>query len=178
MAECYLFTGGSSCGKSGHAEALLCRKATGRKLYLATMEPFGTEAAQRIARHRAMRAGKGFETAEWPRDLLSFTPEAPVSGILLEDMGNLVANEVFSPEGCPEHLVEHIVEGVDHLSRFCNTLVIVTNETGCDGGAYPVETRRYIQTLGAVNAALAARCHGVARSVCGFLIPLKGAQLF
>ena len=56
-----LITGGSKCGKSSFAEKLL-NDFTGRKIYIATMQPFGADAFEAIERHRKMRAGKGFET--------------------------------------------------------------------------------------------------------------------
>ena len=55
-------SGGSSSGKSAFAESLIVKSGIARRLYIATMEPFGAEAAVRIERHRALRAGKGFDT--------------------------------------------------------------------------------------------------------------------
>lgn len=173
-----MFTGGAACGKSAHAEGFLCRTAPGDKLYLATMEPFGAEALSRIARHRTLRAGKGFHTAERFRDLAGFDPGRSYDGILLEDIGNLLANELFSPEGAGPRAEEAVLAGVEGLARRCAILVLVTNEIGGDGMDYPPQTRAYIRRLGRLNAALAARCDGAARSVCGILVPLKGGALF
>ena len=58
-----LVTGGASSGKSAYAEQLAC-SLPGSRYYLAAMKPFGEEGARRIARHRALRAGKGFVTVE------------------------------------------------------------------------------------------------------------------
>ena len=58
-----LVTGGASSGKSACAETLACA-LPGSHYYLAAMKPFGEEGARRIARHRALRAGKGFVTVE------------------------------------------------------------------------------------------------------------------
>ena len=100
-----LVFGGAASGKSGWAEDLICAlPRTGPLIYLATMEPWGGEAAARIGRHKALRAGKGFScTVERPRDLAGWAPPAG-SAVLLEDLGNLAANELFSggafdPEG-------------------------------------------------------------------------------
>ena len=92
-----LVFGGAASGKSGWAEDLICTlPRTGPLIYLATMEPGGGEAAERIRRHRALRAGKGFScTVERPRDLAGWAPPAG-SAVLLEDLGNLAANELFS----------------------------------------------------------------------------------
>ena len=56
-----LVIGAAASGKSAYAESL-CLGHDGPRVYLATMEPFGEEGARRIARHRALREGKGFST--------------------------------------------------------------------------------------------------------------------
>ena len=66
-----LIIGGSASGKSEYAERLVC-SLPGKRIYVATMEPFGEEGRERIARHRKLREGKGFVTAEVPRDLGAF----------------------------------------------------------------------------------------------------------
>lgn len=179
MGQLYLFTGGSASGKSAHAEDFLCRRAPGSKLYLATMEPFGKEAHARIARHRKLRAGKGFLTGECYRDLAEFRPDTHFDGILLEDLGNLMANHLFAlePQGAEETL-EAILTGIETLQTCCDTLTLVTNEVGRDGLLYPPETITYIQTLSRLNTLLLPRCDGAWESVCGILIPLKGGPAF
>lgn len=92
-----LVTGGSASGKSAHAERLLCEHAASSRLYLATMQPFGAAAQKRIARHRALRQGKGFQTVERPLNLAGLELPRRYDGILLEDLGNLLANELFAP---------------------------------------------------------------------------------
>ena len=52
-----LVTGGSASGKSAVAEEL-CVKLGKQTAYIATMQPFGKDAAYRIDRHRKLRAGK------------------------------------------------------------------------------------------------------------------------
>ena len=58
-----LVTGGSGSGKSEYAERLAAAGGTPR-IYVATMIPWDDEGRRRIEKHRAMRAGKGFETVE------------------------------------------------------------------------------------------------------------------
>ena len=58
-----IVTGGSGSGKSAFAEALAMELGK-KRYYIATMYPFGEESKQKIARHRAMRAEKQFETIE------------------------------------------------------------------------------------------------------------------
>lgn len=167
-----LVTGGAASGKSAHAERILCDKARSR-LYLATMQPFGKAAEMRIARHRALREGKGFDTIERPLDLAGMTLETRYDGILLEDLGNLLANELFAPEGAGDAAFGSIVAGIERLQECCETLVVVTNAVFSDGLPYPPETLRYIQLLGQLNIALAQRAQAVYESVCGILLPIK-----
>ena len=65
-----LLVGGAASGKSSLAEALAVSFA-GPRAYIATMRPVGAEGRARVARHRALRAGKGFVTIECYRGLSS-----------------------------------------------------------------------------------------------------------
>ena len=159
-----LVTGGAASGKSEHAERLVCEKAQSR-LYLATMQPFGKSAEARIARHRALRAGKGFATVERTLDLANLRLSRQYDGILLEDLGNLLANELFA--------FDSIVAGVDNLQKYCETLVIVSNEIFADGVPYPPETMQYIRILGELHQKLTGKADAVYESVCGILLPVK-----
>ncbi len=132
-----LVTGGSASGKSAHAERLLCEHAAGSRLYLATMQPFGAAAQKRIARHRALRQGKRFETVECPLNLAGLELSRRYDGILLEDLGNLLANELFAPAGAKDAAFGSILAGIERLQDCCETLVIVTNEIFSDGPALP-----------------------------------------
>ena len=63
-------TGGSGSGKSAYAEKRVASFGSHlKRYYLATMENCDEESEKRIQRHRAMRADKGFETIESPRDI-------------------------------------------------------------------------------------------------------------
>ena len=169
-----LVTGGAASGKSAHAERLLCAAAQGARLYLATMQPFGKSAEARIARHRALRAGKGFATVERTLDLANLRLSRQYDGILLEDLGNLLANELFAPEGAgAESAFDSIVAGVDNLQKYCETLVIVSNEIFADGVPYPPETMQYIRILGELHQKLTGKADAVYESVCGILLSVK-----
>lgn len=171
-------TGGAASGKSAHAERILCHHTPQKnRLYVATMQPFGKAAEARIARHRVLRAGKGFETAERYTDLVHFRAARCYDGILLECMSNLLANELFAPDGAGEQAVPAILAGVDALEKQCDVLVIVTNEIFSDGETYPPETMQYMRMLGEVNRALFASADAAAESVCGILVPYKGEHL-
>ena len=163
-----LVTGGAASGKSEHAERLVCEKAQSR-LYLATMQPFGKSAEARIARHRALRAGKGFATVERTLDLANLRLSRQY-----DDLGNLLANELFAPEGAgAESAFDSIVAGVDNLQKYCETLVIVSNEIFADGVPYPPETMQYIRILGELHQKLTGKADAVYESVCGILLSVK-----
>ncbi len=176
MSRLIVVTGGSASGKSAHAERILCTLAPRSRLYLATMQPFGAEAQARIARHRTMRADKGFETLERTHDLAHLQISTDYDGILLEDVGNLLANELYAPGGAGEHAVSAACAGIAHLAAQCGTLVAVTNEVFSDGLRYDDETVRYIRALGQLNTALAAHADAVYESVCGILIAHEGEK--
>ena len=52
-----LVTGGSGCGKSTWAEKLVSALPAEKRVYIATMQVYDEESVQRVARHRAQRAG-------------------------------------------------------------------------------------------------------------------------
>ena len=80
-----LVSGGSASGKSRFAEDLAAGRSAGTRIYVATMQVWDEESRRRVARHRAMRAGKGFATVERPLDLERL--EVPAgSTVLLEDL--------------------------------------------------------------------------------------------
>lgn len=168
-----LVTGGSKCGKSSYAENIL-ENFEGRKIYIATMMPFGDEAHQAIERHRKMREKKRFSTVE------KYTSVHEVSGtencaVLLECIGNLCANEMFSGEKICDP-AEKIISGLKALSEKCEKLVIVTNRVGSDGITYPYETQKYIEVIGKVNAAAASMADEVVECVYGIPLKLKGGE--
>lgn len=168
-----LITGGSKSGKSKIAENLL--SGTERKIYLATMEPFGEEAAEVIARHRKMRAGKGFETIEKSRSIHETELPEGVGGVLVECLSTLCANEIFS--GNEHDPTEKIVEGIKALGKKTRLLVVVTSTVNRDGIEYPAETENYIRVLCGVNRKIAELADAVIEAVCGIPLTLKGEIL-
>ena len=90
-----LVLGGAASGKSAYAESLVLKTGLPR-YYLATMQVWDAECAARVEKHRKMRAQKQFETLECPLHLDRLA--LPGRGtVLLEDLGNLVANELYTP---------------------------------------------------------------------------------
>jgi adenosylcobinamide kinase/adenosylcobinamide-phosphate guanylyltransferase len=93
--------------------------------------------------------------------------------VLLEDLGNLAANEMFST-GSPRDPFDAVLRGIDALAAQCSRLVVVTDEIGNDGVLYDPATTAYLAALGALNRAVAARADAVFEVVAGIPIPLKG----
>ena len=158
-----LVLGGAASGKSEYAETLVLRSALPR-YYLATMQVWDAECA-----------AKQFETLECPLHLE--TVRLPRRGTaLLEDLGNLTANELYDPAGAGDAAAEHILQGLDSLAAQCENLIVVSNEVFSGGADYAGDTDRYLLALARVNNALAARADAVVRVVCGIPVYYKGVE--
>lgn len=171
----HLVTGGSASGKSAYAEGLLLQSGQPPFLYVAAMEPRTQETQKKIARHRRMRAGKGFMTLEKYRNLSSLkVPDN--GGILLECISNLLANELFQEDGTilREKAKSAVLKGVGHLAARTDNLVIVTNEVQGDAGSYDKETENYRALLGGINQELARMADEVTEVVYGIPVKIKG----
>ena len=169
-----LVLGGSASGKSEFAEGLVLKAALPR-YYLATMQVWDAECAARVEKHRKMRAKKQFETLECPLHL--DTVRLPARGtVLLEDLGNLTANELYDPSGAGENAAKTILTGLDRLATQCENLIVVSNEVFSGGADYAGDTDLYLKALARVNNALAARADAVVRVVCGIPVYYKGEK--
>ncbi len=162
--------GGSGSGKSAFAERLIVESGAARRIYLATMEPYGEEAGERIARHRALRAGKGFETVERPSDLAGL-PFPPECAVLLEDLTNLFANEWFGVGR--GGAAARVRAGLERLASASVLAVVVGNDLFSGGAVYDGETEAFLAALAALHRELAARAGQVYEVVCGIPIQLR-----
>jgi adenosylcobinamide kinase / adenosylcobinamide-phosphate guanylyltransferase len=170
--------GGAACGKSEYAEALAVTLPilSVPRFYIATMMPFDQEDILRIEKHRAMRAEKGFRTLERYTNLAGLVlPERGT--VLLECLGNLTANELFSESGAGADAYGAIMLGMEKLEAQCDNLVVVSNDVFSDGNSYSEETLGYIETLADVNCALAQRYERVVELVCGIPLAVKGVRI-
>ena len=173
----HVVTGGSGSGKSAYAEKetiRLAKENSCKKYYIATMEPFGEETLNKIARHREMRKDKGFATLECYVDLKG-TSET-LSGrptVLLECMSNLTANEIYRPDGAGDQTADQIMEGVEELCKKCEHVVIVTNEVCSECTRDSEDMIRYKQILSEVNCRLAKKADWVTEVVYGIAVEVK-----
>ncbi len=163
-----LITGGSGCGKSTYAEKLITSFLSTGRVYIATMQVYDEESRKRVARHRAQRADKGFETLECPKGLLN-APIEKGRAALLEDLPNLLANEMFDG-GDPDQ----IVPALKRLGGLFDYLVIVTNDVFADGVRYPDSTQDYIRALARINREAARLADYAAEVVYSIPVALKG----
>ena len=163
-----LVTGGSGCGKSKWAEKLVASLPNENRVYIATMQVYDAESVKRVERHRAQRADKGFRTIECEKDLAS-ADIADSSVVLLEDLVNLMANEMFDGGD-----VSRIVPALNILAKKCRHLIMVTNDVFADGIEYAESTQEYIRQLAEINNAAAQIADCVVEVVYSIPIAVKG----
>ena len=194
-----LVIGAAGSGKSEYAEGLLTKKQKAMKedffpaakllreedflkekekekgnplIYIATMQPWDEECLKRIEKHRKARAGKGFFTIERYLDLAGLILPKK-SRVLLECLSNLMANEIYAPEGGGR---KALLRGTDLLLAQCEELVIVTNEVFSGGSKYEGDSLNYLRELAVVNRILAQKADRVIEVVCGCPNILKGEE--
>lgn len=163
-----LITGGSGCGKSTYAEKLVSSLPNKKRCYIATMQVYDEESVKRVERHRRQRADKGFETIECEKDLASAKIDKG-SIVLLEDLVNLTANEMF--DGGDYH---RIAQALKDLKEKCSDLIMVTNDVFSDGILYPESTDSYLKALAEVNAGAAEIADSVIEVVYSIPVAVKG----
>lgn len=164
-----LVLGGAASGKSEYAESLILESPHTPRIYTAAMICRDQEDAARVARHQALRAEKGFLTVERPLDLGGW--ECPAgAAVLVECMTNLLANELYEPNGAGAQAPEKILTALYAIAARAGTLVVVSGNVFADGKRYGEETRQYQMMLGKINQEFAAYADMVKEIVCG--IPL------
>ncbi len=152
-----LLTGGNDSGKSTCAERIASRFST-RKIYVATMVPFGPEGEVRKAKHLRSREGQNFLTVECPYDLSEVKCEQN-DLVLLEDVSNLLANLTFGQKipDAAEAAFEQIISLRNRCEIFIAVSISEMDLAGCDE-----KTRDYAASLAALNGRLAEKADLVA----------------
>lgn len=173
-----LVVGGSGSGKSVFAEGLACALSD-RRTYVATMEDEGREAHDRIARHRAQRASLGFTTIECPCSLTSATEAMSRTGgvALVEDVGNLVANSLFSKDGRmadPRTVKRRLAQEAEELAHATEHMVVVGNLVGSEGYPGHEATLAWVRLVGGLCCLLASEFDVVVEVVMGVPHVVKG----
>ncbi len=194
-----LVYGGAASGKSEYAErqteaAFAAAGPETTLWYIATMTANDGESRERIRKHRDRRVGKDYRTAECAdADALSAFAKTVRSEdvLLLDDVGNYVANELFPPAeewtGEPEQLtktelsntVERLAEPFKLLCDKSRDFVIVTNDVfgnHLPGTTEPAGVENYLKVLAGLNIALARLADRVVEVTAGLPLDLKGGR--
>lgn len=171
-----LITGGAASGKSALAERLGVALNDGNLVYLATMQISDDECKTRVAKHRLMRADKGFKTIECPFGIPDIEDFAGFDTVLLECLSNITANVMFGLGKKPDETARFILADISRLCQAARQVIIVTNEVFSDGCDYDKLTLDYISALGVINRNIAAQVDVVIESVCGIPVFHKGRE--
>jgi adenosylcobinamide kinase/adenosylcobinamide-phosphate guanylyltransferase len=168
-----LVIGGARSGKSSYAEAL-ATSIDGKRVYMATAEPFDDEMRLRIARHQKAREGLFSRTVEEPLDLASALAKVGTEAnvVLIDCMTVWVGN-----------LLHHfgLLDSYAHIDTFLAALenprtriIIVTNEVG--QGIVPGDpmSRHFRDHAGWLNQSLAKIADTVVWMVAGIPVTIKG----
>ncbi|MGX8691965.1 MAG: bifunctional adenosylcobinamide kinase/adenosylcobinamide-phosphate guanylyltransferase, partial [Eubacteriales bacterium] len=107
--------------------------------------------------------------------------------VLLDDFGNLAANELFAPERVGEALepmtdeqvtarVNPLVQSLEILHRKAGTLVLVTNDVFGDGPSDDPGVDNYLRCLAALDRMVAAFSDNVCEVTAGLADYIKGGE--
>ena len=173
-----LVVGGAGSGKSAFAERLACELSASRT-YVATMAGNGREARERIDRHRRQRAGLGFRTVECVEGSLEAGVRAADKDgvVLLDDLGNLLANAMFLADGSmadPVAVQERLLREVVELCSCHAHAVVVGNLVGYEGRPTDDSTLAWVRAMGSLCCGLAQELDTVVEVVAGVPCTVKG----
>lgn len=143
-------SGGVRSGKSTLGENLTEKLSEVRKVYLATSIAYDEEMIQRIIMHKKQRSGKGYITIEKSTDIGEVLVNIRDGDtILLDCLGNLLANEMYSDKATKEidKVAEKIFSDICRINEKAENLIIVSNDVFSDGCMYSDSVIRYIDTL-------------------------------
>ena len=174
-----LITGGSRSGKSAFALAL-AEALPAPRVFIATCPVLDEETRERVRRHRADRAGKGWETIEEQADLEGALRRAPHAGVVLVDCLTLWINNLMYQAGQEgrDLTEDDIALRSRSLLAACaahpGTVIFVTNEVGMSIVPDNAACRRFRDLAGRCNQLVAADAGAVALLVCGVPLLVKG----
>ena len=172
------FSGGCKNGKSSLAED--CARVLageGPLYYLATMIPHDEEDRERIRRHVASRAGKGFTTIECGVHITDAVRGVDAKGsFLLDSVTALLTNEMFRDGEFDPHAAERVAEELCELADSVGSIVFVSDFIYADTGMYDEFTETYRAGLARCDAALARCCDTVVEINLATPILYKGVM--
>lgn len=163
-----MITGGVKSGKSSRALEL-SREWPRPVSFIATAEALDDEMERRIERHKAERAGLGFNTIETPLGL--DTALAQSGGYVLVDCLTMWVNNIlyYKREAEFDTMLNAFIQGLHGKS----SAIIVSNETALGNIPSDEFTRRYNLFLAEANRKTAAVASRVELMVAGLPLILK-----
>jgi adenosylcobinamide kinase / adenosylcobinamide-phosphate guanylyltransferase len=178
-----LILGGQRSGKSrcaeGRAAAWLARPGHSA-LLLATALEGDDEMRARVARHRADRADRlpAMGVLEVPRQLAQAVHvHSAAQRLLVIDCLTLWLTNLLMPlqgEALGDAAASAQCEALcDALREAPGPVLLVSNEIGLGIAPLTPEARRYVDELGRLHQAVAARCTDVTLMVAGIEVPVK-----
>jgi adenosylcobinamide kinase / adenosylcobinamide-phosphate guanylyltransferase len=171
--ESVLVLGGARSGKSAYA-LQRAQEWEGRLVYLATAEGKDEEMRKRIARHRARRRSRRWETIEEPLEVVWQLKEMDDSiGVVVLDCVTLwVSNALLNNQEA--ELENQVAELIEEIPLLPFHFLAVSNEVGL--GLVPDTPlgRGYRDLLGTVNQRLAQACKEVVFMTAGLPMKIKG----
>jgi len=179
MARIILITGGSRSGKSAYAQRL-AETFPGPRVFVATCPVLDQELRDRIRKHQAARAGRGWETVEEQTDLALALRRARQANVALVDCLTLWVNNLMyqaqqqGRELTEEELAARCRDVLAACDGSPSTLIFVTNEVGMGIVPESAVCRRYRDLAGRCNQLFAAAAETVALIVCGLPLVLAG----
>lgn len=189
LARSEFILGGQKSGKSRRAETLaaawLAASPKHDAVLIATAQPFDAEMRDRIERHRRDRAARvpGLRTVEAPRALAQTLaacsrPETlVVVDCLTLWLTNLCMPAAVDWEPKPADASvkwADIAPFIEAIEAAPGPVVLVGNEIGLGVIPLGAQVRAFVDTLGALNQAVARVCARVTLMCAGLPLTLKG----
>ena len=172
----YFVSGGSASGKSALAERICAALPAEQHIYIATMPVRTAEDERVVARHHALRAGRGFaRTLEMP-GRLDAAAVPPDAAVLLECLSTFTANRMFEGEAAPPggDWLEALWAELRPLLDRPGDTVIVSADVGGDGIGFDPSTEEYRRVLTGLGVRLCARADCAIEAVSGLPVVHKG----
>lgn len=180
MGSAILFVGGVRSGKSGLAQRWAEAQAP-QRLYLATGRAEDEEMAARIARHKQER-GQGWQCLEEPLDPAGALASLAVAaksgsdgpGVVLLDCVSLWVTNLMVADMVEKEILDRVENLAACIVASPLRLALVSADAGLGMVAMSSLGRRFQDTLGLANQALARACGTVLFVSCGLPLALKG----
>ncbi|WP_037254755.1 bifunctional adenosylcobinamide kinase/adenosylcobinamide-phosphate guanylyltransferase [Roseobacter sp. SK209-2-6] len=162
--------GGAASGKSEFAENL-CFKSGKSKCYWATSQILDDEMQIKVDRHLKQR-GSGWKTLEEPLLAKAALAHLQPDEICLVDCATMwLSNHLMAENDLSEAQAELLTA----IAECEAELIIVSNETGLGIVPDNALARRFRESQGRLNIALAAQADRVIQVTAGLPLVLKGA---